>query len=422
MRNYLPKNIDFMTASPNINGTSLLELVKTYKTPLYVYDWEHIKDNISDFKKAFGHETLFRYAAKAFICKAFVKELSEHNWGIDVVSGGEMFTVSETLGSLEKALFNGTFKSEEEIDYFIKNKGGYISIDSRSEVNNINRIAGKNNVVQKVLIRLNLDLGAETHPMVLTSGDNQQFGISTSHAEEVVSSVDSSENLSFSGVHVHIGSQIKDPNRYKLAMEKCGSFIKDYAEKIQGVPVFNAGGGFFSPYAGDDYDEDLTVYSNAIKEGIEKTWGKDFTLMIEPGRAVVNNPGIILYTTGAIKYDRGEKPYILVDGGMSDNPRPAIYGSEHKLFNISNNSEDKIIFAVSGRHCESGDLLVEEAELPKDTKPGDILMSTSTGAYTYSMASNYNRVPKAGVVAIHEEKALLIIKNQSFGDTALEDV
>ena len=422
MRNYLPKNIDFSSTSPDINGTSLLELVKIYKTPLYVYDWEHIKDNMSDFKKAFGQETLFRYAAKAFICKAFVKELSANGWGTDVVSGGEMFTVNETLGTLEESLFNGTFKSEEEIDYFTKNKGGYISIDSRSEVNNINRIAGKNNVVQKVLIRLNLDLGAETHPMVLTSGDNQQFGISRNHAEELVSSIDSFENLSFSGVHVHIGSQIKDPNRYKLAMEKCGSFLKGHAEKIRGVPVFNAGGGFFSPYAGDDYDEELTVYSNAIKEGIEKSWGKDFTLMIEPGRAVINNPGIILYSTGAIKYDRGEKPYILVDGGMSDNPRPALYGSEHKLFNISNDSDDKIIFAVSGRHCESGDLLVEEAELPKDTKPGDILMSTSTGAYTYSMASNYNRVPKAGVVAIHEEKALLIIKKQSFGDTALDDV
>ena len=198
MRDYLPKNINFSSTSPDINGTSLLELVKTYKTPLYVYDWEHIKDNISDFKKAFGQETLFRYAAKAFICKAFVKELSEHGWGTDVVSGGEMFTVNETLGTLEESLFNGTFKSEEEIDYFTKNKGGYISIDSRSEVNNINRIAGKNNVVQKVLIRLNLDLGAETHPMVLTSGDNQQFGISISHAEEVVSSIDSSQNLSFS--------------------------------------------------------------------------------------------------------------------------------------------------------------------------------------------------------------------------------
>jgi diaminopimelate decarboxylase len=258
--------------------------------------------------------------------------------------------------------------------------------------------------------------------MILTSGHNQQFGISLSHADEVVSSIVNSESLSFSGVHVHIGSQIRDPNRYKLAMNECGSFLKRHEENIDDVPILNAGGGFFSPYAGDDYDEELIVYSESIKQGINESWGKEFKLMIEPGRAVVNNPGIIIYSTGAIKYDRGEKPYILVNGGMSDNPRPALYGSEHKLFNISNLSEDKITFAISGRHCESGDLLVENAELPRDTKQGDVLMSTSTGAYTYSMASNYNRVPKSGVVAISKNYASIIIKNQSFGDTALNDV
>ena len=144
--------------------------------------------------------------------------------------------------------------------------------------------------------------------------------------------------------------------------------------------------------------------------------------MVEPGRAIVNNPGVILYTTGAIKSDRGEKPYILVDGGMSDNPRPALYGSEHKLFNISNNSDQKKIFAVSGRHCESGDLLVENAELPSETKKGDILMSTSTGAYTYSMASNYNRVPKPAVVSVKEDSSELIVNKQRFEEVFLNDV
>ena len=144
--------------------------------------------------------------------------------------------------------------------------------------------------------------------------------------------------------------------------------------------------------------------------------------MVEPGRAIVNNPGIILYTTGAIKSDRGEKPYVLVDGGMSDNPRPALYGSEHKLFNISNKSKQKNTFAVSGRHCESGALLVENAELPSETKKGDVLMSTSTGAYTYSMASNYNRVPKSAVVAVKRNSSELVVNKQSFEDVSLNDV
>ena len=144
--------------------------------------------------------------------------------------------------------------------------------------------------------------------------------------------------------------------------------------------------------------------------------------MIEPGRAVVNNAGLILYTAGAIKDDRGDKRYILVDGGMSDNPRPALYGSEHKLFNISGNKKkEEKVFAVSGRHCVSGDLLVEEASLPTDTNPGDILMSTSTGAYTFAMASNYNRVPKAKVIGISSNEVFDLVKRQSFEDTLAQD-
>ena len=351
-----------------------------------------------------------------------MKELQEQGWGTDVVSGGEMSTVRESIGTLETSLFNGTFKSREEMVYFIQNKGGHISIDNRTEVEEVDRVSSELGIKQDVLIRLNLDLGAETHPMVLTSGQKQQFGISPTHAEEVVENIYNLKNLNFKGVHVHIGSQIKDPQRYFMAMETCGSFLTRFVDKIDTEPIFNAGGGFFSPYAGDDYDEDLSTYSDAINTGINKSWGSDYRLMVEPGRAIVNNPGIILYTTGAIKSDRGEKPYVLVDGGMSDNPRPALYGSEHKLFNISNKSKQKNTFAVSGRHCESGDLLVENAELPSETKKGDVLMSTSTGAYTYSMASNYNRVPKSAVVAVRRNSSELVVNKQSFEDVSLNDV
>ena len=422
MNNYLPKNLDFSAKEVSINKTSLLSLAEKHGTPLYVYDWKHILDNLAYFRESFGEETIFRYAAKAFICKAFVKELQTQGWGTDVVSGGEMSTVKESIGTLETSLFNGTFKSKEELFYFIKNKGGHISIDNRTEVEEIDKVSSELGIKQNVLIRLNLDLGAETHPMVLTSGQKQQFGISPTHAEEVVEKIHNLNNLNLEGVHVHIGSQIKDPQKYFMAMETSGSFLTRVIDKIEKEPIFNAGGGFFSPYAGDNFDEDLSAYNDAINSGIKKSWGSDYRLMVEPGRAIVNNPGVILYTTGAIKSDRGEKPYILVDGGMSDNPRPALYGSEHKLFNISNNSGQKKIFAVSGRHCESGDLLVENADLPSETKKGDILMSTSTGAYTYSMASNYNRVPKPAVVSVKEDSSELIVNKQRFEEVFLNDV
>ena len=420
--NYLPENLKFEEGVAFINDFSLLDISSEHGTPLYVYDWENIKKNISEFTTSFGNETLYRYAAKAFICKKLVTLLDENNWGVDVVSGGEMATVLSAVGTLENTLFNGTYKTKEEIDYFISNNGGHISIDNLNEISLLQDIASKNNRKQPVILRINLDLGAETHPMVLTSGYDQQFGLSIDTAENALKEVYNADSLLFSGVHVHIGSQIKDPERFKKAMQECSSFLEKNKASVEREIVFDAGGGFFSPYEGDEDGQGLEVYADSIKSGIEENWDADYKIMIEPGRAVVNNSGLILYTAGAIKEDRGEKPYILVDGGMSDNPRPALYGSEHKLFNISENKkEEEKIFAVSGRHCESGDLLVEEASLPTDTNPGDILMSTSTGAYTFAMASNYNRVPKAKVIGISSNEVFDLVKRQSFEDTLAQD-
>ena len=421
--NYLPSNLSFKDGIAHIGDTSLLDVAKEYGTPLYVYDWGHLKDNIDYFSEAFGSHTLFRYAAKAFICKALVKELHDKGWGVDVVSGGEMATVQAVTGSLENTLFNGTYKSREEIDFFMKHEGGHISIDNRYEIPMLEAAASKLGRQQPVIMRINLDVGAETHPMVLTTGYDQQFGISTGFAEEALKQIYDAPSLLFSGIHVHIGSQIKDPERYQKAMSECAEFLYKHRAAIQAEVVFDAGGGFFSPYAGDEADHELKVYADAINAGITEHWQDDYRVMIEPGRALVNNPGVILYTAGALKDDRGEKPYILVDGGMSDNPRPALYGSEHKLFNISGgkNGED-MVHAVSGRHCESGDLLVKEAMLPSDTQSGDILMSTSTGAYTFAMASNYNRVPKSGVVAVNESGVDELVNRQSFQDTFINDI
>jgi diaminopimelate decarboxylase len=421
--NYLPSNLRFEDGVAFIGETSLLDVANQYGTPLYVYDWEHVKDNIDYFTNAFSSETLFRYAAKAFICKALVKELDSKGWGVDVVSGGEMATVQAVTGTLENALFNGTYKQEEEIEFFMKHDGGHISVDNRYEIPMLEKVASKLGRKQPVIMRINLDVGAETHPMVLTTGYDQQFGISIAYAEEALQQIYESPSLLFSGVHVHIGSQIKDPERYRKAMSECAEFLMQHPASIQREVVFDAGGGFFSPYAGDEVDHELKVYADAIHEGIQEHWKESYKVMIEPGRALVNNPGVILYSAGAIKDDRGKKPYILVDGGMSDNPRPALYGSEHKLFNISvGKSGDDIVHAVSGRHCESGDLLVKEAMLPSDTISGDILMSTSTGAYTFAMASNYNRVPKSGVVAVTNSGVVELVNRQSFQDTYINDL
>ena len=409
--NYLPNNLTFDDGVAFLNDFSLIDIASEHGTPLYLYDWDNIENNILEFTNAFGDDVLYRYAAKAFICKKLVELLDKNKWGIDVVSGGEMATVLSSIDTLENTLFNGTYKTREEVNFFISNNGGHISIDNLNEISLLQEIASQNKRKQPVILRINLDLGAETHPMVLTSGYDQQFGISIDVAETALKEVYNSDSLLFSGVHVHIGSQIKDPNRFNNAMEECSAFLEKNKASVEREVVFDAGGGFFSPYEGDDNSEDLSVYANSIKSGIEKNWTADYKIMIEPGRAIVNNAGLILYTAGAIKEDRGE------------NPRPALYGSEHKLFNISGKVNDKEkVFAVSGRHCESGDLLVDEAHLSENTKTGDILMSTSTGAYTYAMASNYNRVPKAKVVGVSKTEVFDLVKRQSFEDTVSDDI
>ena len=274
--NYLPENLKFEEGVAFINDFSLLDISSEHGTPLYVYDWENIKKNISEFTTSFGNETLYRYAAKAFICKKLVTLLDENNWGVDVVSGGEMATVLSAVGTLENTLFNGTYKTKEEIDYFISNNGGHISIDNLNEISLLQDIASKNKRKQPVILRINLDLGAETHPMVLTSGYDQQFGLSIDTAENALKEVYNADSLLFSGVHVHIGSQIKDPERFKKAMQECSSFLEKNKASVEREIVFDAGGGFFSPYEGDEDGQGLEVYADSIKSGIEENWDTDY--------------------------------------------------------------------------------------------------------------------------------------------------
>ena len=286
--NYLPNNLTFDDGVAFLNDFSLIDIASEHGTPLYLYDWDNIENNILEFTNAFGDDVLYRYAAKAFICKKLVELLDKNKWGIDVVSGGEMATVLSSLETLENTLFNGTYKTREEVNFFISNNGGHISIDNLNEISLLQDIASKNKRKQPVILRINLDLGAETHPMVLTSGYDQQFGISIDVAETALKEVYNSDSLLFSGVHVHIGSQIKDPNRFNNAMEECSAFLEKNKASVEREVVFDAGGGFFSPYEGDDNSEDLSVYANSIKSGIEKNWTADYKIMIEPGRAIVN--------------------------------------------------------------------------------------------------------------------------------------
>ena len=328
--------IRFRSNSLRIENISALRLAKKYQTPFYCYSLAQLRNNFLRFNNIFKNiKPIICFSVKSNSNLTLLRELRKIGSGADVVSIGELLKAIKVGINSKKIVFSGVGKSEEEIKKAIKQRILLINIESESEAILINKVSKSLSKKTSVGIRLNPNIRVDTHKKISTGGKNEKFGLLYNDCINLCKKIKKMKNLKLEGLSVHIGSQIKDPERYKLAMSSCSEFMNSNLEKVEGEAVFNAGGGFFSPYAGEEVDHELTVYSQSIHDGIKEHWREGYKIMIEPGRALVNNPGVILYTAGAIKADRGDKPYILVDGGMSDNPRPALYGSEHKLFNIS---------------------------------------------------------------------------------------
>ncbi len=416
-----------------IGGVDAVELAEQYGTPLYVMDEDLIRKNCRIYKDAvdkyYDGNGLILYASKAFSCMHIYRVVMQEGLGIDVVSGGELYTAIKAKFPMDKVYFHGNNKTNEEIELAIKNGVGRIVVDNVFELGRVDAISAKYNKVTKIMFRIKPGIDAHTHDFIQTGQIDSKFGVAleTGEAMDIVMQASKLKNVEVVGAHCHIGSQIFELEPFKLAAKLMTRFMADVKDKL-GISMseLNLGGGFGIKYVNSDapvpYDEYIKSVSEVVKN-TAKERGIDMPkIIMEPGRSLVGSAGITLYTVGAVKNIPNVRTYVSVDGGMCDNPRYILYGAEYSAV-IANRANDKPDMAVTiaGKCCESGDLLAKDAMLA-DVKTGDILAVLATGAYNYSMSSNYNRIPRPPVVMVSGGKAKIVVKRETYEDVIRNDI
>lgn len=419
-----------------IGGCDAVDLAKNFGTPLYVFDEKYIRDMMRVYRdtieKEYGGNGLVLYASKAFSCMAIYRIAAQENIGVDVVSGGELYTAIKAGFPAEKIYMHGNNKLLRELEFAVDAGVGTIVVDSYDEADMLDDIAKAKGVEQNVLIRINPGVEAHTHAFVQTARTDSKFGFSISDgtAEKMSAYILKKEHLNLKGYHCHIGSQIFEKQSFVLAAQKAMDFMAMIKSDLGfEADTLNIGGGFGIWYTDDDakisvdgYAAYLEALISAVKGKASELGLKRPYLLIEPGRSIVGEAGITLYTVGAIKDIPGIKKYVAIDGGMFDNPRYALYQSKYTVLLANRANEactEKV--TIAGKCCESGDLIAVDVPLP-EAERGDIAAVLSTGAYNYSMASNYNRnfIPPA--ILVHGGKAEYIVKPQTYDDLVRNDV
>jgi diaminopimelate decarboxylase len=425
-------NIKVCNNKLNIAGVSAEALAKEYGTPLYVLDEQLIRDNCRRFHKAFKADikkNKVAYAGKAFLTMAMSEIIKGEGLYLDVVSGGELYTAYKAGFPLEKVYFHGNNKTIDEIDMAIKLGVGTFVVDNLNEIEIVDVAAKGKGVLQRILLRITPGIEAHTHDYIKTGQIDSKFGFTTlnNELEKVIKTTLSLSNIKLAGLHCHIGSQIFELEPYREAVSIMTSLIKDIKDKFNyDIEELDLGGGFGVYYNKGDEPKEIDEFCKVIIEEAEikcKEFGINLPmLVIEPGRSIVANAGITLYTVGAIKDIPQVRKYVAVDGGMTDNIRPALYKAAYQCVLASRVSDPCMeVVTIAGKCCESGDILLEGVKLPK-INSGDIMAILSTGAYGYSMSSNYNKIPKAPVVLVSEGSHKLICKRQTYKDMISNEV
>ena len=413
-----------------------VELVKKFGTPLYVLDERYIRDMCKTYRETlknfYDDHGVILYASKALSCTAIYALMKSEKIGVDVVSGGELYTAMKVNFPPEKICLHGNNKLTSELRLALNYGVGRIVVDSISELERLNALCAEMGVRQKILLRVNPGVEAHTHHYIQTAKTDSKFGFSLSDgtALQATKLALSKSNLLMEGYHCHIGSQIFEQQSFALAAKKMMQFAAEIRKETGFVStVLNMGGGYGIWYTEEDrrlepqgYAEYLKTVFSAIKEYAQKFDLPLPYLLFEPGRSIVGEAGITLYTVGAIKEIPGVKKYVSVDGGMFENPRYALYQAKYTpiLANRAN-EKNKEIVTIAGKCCESGDIICADVSLP-ESKEGDILAVLSTGAYNYSMASNYNRNPIPPVILVLNGEADYIVKPQTYDDIIRNDV
>ena len=416
----------------NISGVGVSELKVQYGTPLYVYDENMLVNQcrtfINNFKSSrFSTEVLF--ASKAFSCLEVLRIANREGLGVDVVSLGEIHTAYKAGYDMRRAYFHGNNKTREELQYALEVGVGTIVIDNNYEYEMINKIVRESGNTVDVLLRINTGIDAHTHEYIKTAKDDSKFGYSVYDESiyDLITDINKQSNLNFVGFHSHIGSQIFEKTSFFEAVKVVMEFTRRVQERLGlAISVLNLGGGFGVYYTEEDKPFELAEFLREYIEVVEResdNFGLDLTkVVIEPGRSLTCNAGSTLYSVGGVKKTFAGREYVFVDGGMADNPRYALYKAKYEAM-IANkmNEEADTTYTVAGKCCESGDMLVMDAKLPK-AEQGDLLLVSSTGAYNYSMSSNYNRLPKLPVVFVKDGTSRLVVKGETLEDLIRQDI
>lgn len=412
-----------------IGGCDLVGLAEKYETPLYVIDEFTLRKICHDYKDAFKKypKVNMMYASKALCNMAVSSMLASEGFGFDVVSAGEIYTVYKAGIDMSKVLFNGNNKSYDELSLALKLGVGRISVDNFFELSLLNEIAKSYDKTADILLRITPGIECHTHEYIQTGHLDSKFGFDLTQIDEAVELIlNDYKNLRLHGLHAHIGSQIFETSIYgdeiEILVKEVARLDEKYCLKLDEI---NAGGGLGVKYT--DSDCPPSVYTiadiliNRLNECIEKYNINPPALFIEPGRSIISTSGVTLYTLGSSKQVPKGKTYFAVDGGMADNPRPAMYEAQY-FAQVANKPdyEPSKTYTIAGRFCESGDILIKDIKLP-ELEEGDILCVYNTGAYNYSMASNYNRVQKSSMVLVNNSQSDIIVNRETLDDLISHD-
>ncbi|MBQ8887661.1 MAG: diaminopimelate decarboxylase [Candidatus Gastranaerophilales bacterium] len=413
-----------------IGGCDLVDLANQYGTPLYVFDEQTIRSMTNSYKEAFKSYPKMKmmFASKAFMTKAICKIMEQEGFGLDLCSGGEIYTANASGFDMSKTLFNGNNKSYDDLVLALEYGVGTISVDNFFELALLNDIAKSQDKVVRILLRITPGIECHTHEYIQTGHLDSKFGFDLMQLDEAITLIkDEYKNLNLIGLHAHIGSQIFENKVYYDEVEVIFKEIKRIKDKF-GITLqeVNLGGGLGIKYT--EEDKPISVYDIAetiiesIKINSKKYEIEEPTVFIEPGRSMVGTAGVTIYTAGSSKQVPNGRRYQAVDGGMSDNARPSLYQAVYtvEVANKPNETETEVV-TIAGKHCESGDILAKDVNLPI-IEEGDVICFYNTGAYGYSMSSNYNRVLKPAVVLVNNGKSDIIINRQTYEQLCESDV
>ncbi|MBQ9937964.1 MAG: diaminopimelate decarboxylase [Oscillospiraceae bacterium] len=431
---FVSDNID-VNAKGNltIGGIDCTELAEKYGTPLYVMDEDLLRKNCRRYKSALdnfcGGNGLVLYASKSFCCKAMCKIAAEEGFGLDVVSEGELFTALSANFPAERIVFHGNNKKYSELVFAVNSNIGAVVVDNLSELETLNGIAeaaGKN---VGIMLRIKPGVDAHTHDFIMTGQIDSKFGfaLETGEAFEAIKAALSCKHLTLKSLHCHIGSQIFEVDPYEYASAIMLGLMKKVKDELgTEIPGLNLGGGFGIKYTQNntpvDYEKHIECVANAVKNECAKLGLNVPKLYFEPGRSISGPAGITLYTVGAVKEIPSIRTYVSIDGGMTDNPRYALYGAQYEISAVKNAASPRSkTVTVAGKCCESGDLIGKDMQL-QEVKPGDLVAVFATGAYNYSMSSNYNRIPRPPVVMVSGGSSRVVVKGETLEDVIRNDL